>query len=94
MGDVSHDSKRFRKALGKLIREQRKLKGISQKELGKYINLSQSKISKIERGELTTDAEAFLKTLDYLKLSTTKFKRLLKEKLNEQSSLTPQKHAA
>ncbi len=43
---------------GKKLAEQRKQKGLSQKELAKMLNTSHSVIGKYERGEMTPSIEA------------------------------------
>ena len=67
----------FDKNLGKLIRNKRRERDITQVELCTVLGVSQSKLSKIERGEQTLSAESFVKVIKKLKIPLTKIVELI-----------------
>ena len=51
------------------ILQERKKKGVSQSEVAKFLNISQSNYSKYERGEIEPDLSTLIKLADYFDVS-------------------------
>lgn len=81
MRSDSPEKRQFKIALGKTIRELRSLRKINQVEFGESTDMSQSKVSKLEKGTGTLEVDDFLKMLDHLNLSTSRFRKLLAKNL-------------
>lgn len=60
----------IRLEISELIKSQRKKRGLTQVELAKIINSSQSRVAKMEAGEASTSLDLMIKTL--LRLGTSK----------------------
>ncbi|HEF1899108.1 helix-turn-helix domain-containing protein [Bacillus cereus group sp. MYBK108-2] len=58
------------KTFGNIIRDLRKQKGITQKELAKSLQLSESTIGMYERNERQPDYNTLIRIADYFKVST------------------------
>ena len=62
----------IRIALGKILKEQREKNGYTQDQLAKEIKSSQSRIAKMENGDISVTIDLLLKSLLYLKTPSNK----------------------
>jgi transcriptional regulator with XRE-family HTH domain len=67
------DEKQMRAYIGKRIREVRKQKGKSLKDVSEAINYDLSSLSKVERGEYEASYDALKNIADYLGVKTSYF---------------------
>jgi transcriptional regulator with XRE-family HTH domain len=58
---------------GKLIKEQRKAKGLTQQQVADYTGLDRSFLSELERGKMLPSLETFFKLAPVLKLKPAEF---------------------
>ena len=53
----------------KIVRDTRILKGLTQENVAHHLNISQSKYSKLEKGEITFDVDELSQLIDLLELN-------------------------
>jgi XRE family transcriptional regulator, regulator of sulfur utilization len=61
------------KVFGQIIKEQRKLKGLTQQQVADYTGLDRAFISELERGKLLPSLETFFKLAPVLKIKPVEF---------------------